>query len=242
MSEAAEADKTEAGRNGAGTTEPGPKGTVTVLEPSRLEQALIRGSAQARATVPTVDFRNIVDMDACLAREARLGCGTAALLIDAAATALRTVPRVNGAYRKGHYELHSRINVGVTIVEQDIFVTPTIFDADQKSVSEIAGELTDYYQRAREHELLPTELTGATFTVLDSSAYDIVALSPMVRPPQAGALAAGPVRDVPVVRHGAVVPGHTMELVLSVDHRIVYGHHAASFLQEVKAHLEEARD
>ena len=232
MSEAAAADKTEVGS----------KGTVTELEPSRLEEALIRHSAEARATVPTVDFRNVVDMDACLEREAQLSCGMAALLIRATAGALRAVPRVNGAYRKGHYELYSRVNVGVTIVEQGIYVTPTIFDADQKSASEIAQELTDYYARAREHELQPTELTGATFTVLDSSAYDIVALSPMVRPPQAGALAAGPVRDVPVVRNGAVVPGHTMELIFSVDHRIIYGHHAASFLQEVKAYLEEARD
>ena len=38
-----------------------------------------------------------------------------------------------------------------------------------------------------------------------------------------------------------VVPGHTMQLALAVDHRIVYGHHAAAFLGEVKAFLEEAR-
>ncbi len=63
----------------------------------------------------------------------------------------------------------------------------------------------------------------------------------MVSAPQAGALAFGPVRDVPVLRDGEVVPGHTMQLCLSVDHRIVYGHHAAAFLEEVKAFLEEAR-
>ena len=60
-------------------------------------------------------------------------------------------------------------------------------------------------------------------------------------PPQAGALAFGPIRDVPVVRGGEVVPGRTMQLSLSVDHRIVYGDHAAAFLEEVKAYLEEAR-
>ena len=95
--------------------------------------------------------------------------------------------------------------------------------------------------RAREDELRPGELTGATFTVVDSSTYDIVAVSPMMLPPQAGALAFGPIRDVPVIRGGEVVPGRTMQLSLSVDHRIVYGHHAAAFLEEVKAFLEEAR-
>jgi pyruvate dehydrogenase E2 component (dihydrolipoamide acetyltransferase) len=225
----------------AETTEPGLKGSVSVIEPDRLERAVARRSAETRATVPTMEFISVVNMDAAMEREAELGCGVIALLIRAAAHALDTVPRVNGAYRDGHYELYSRINVGVTIVEQGVYVTPTIFDADEKTELEIANELAGYYVRAREGELRPAELTGATFTVVDSSAYDIVALSPMIITPQAGAMASGPIRDVPVIRHGEVVPGCTMQLALSVDHRIVYGYHAAAFLEEVKAHLEEAR-
>jgi pyruvate dehydrogenase E2 component (dihydrolipoamide acetyltransferase) len=88
--------------------------------------------------------------------------------------------------------------------------------------------------------LTPAELGGATFTLTDSVAYDIATLTPLIVPPQAAALAAGPVRDVPVVRHGEVVPGHTMVVTLACDHRIVYGAHAAAFLEEIKAHLEEA--
>jgi pyruvate dehydrogenase E2 component (dihydrolipoamide acetyltransferase) len=225
----------------ARTTEPGLKGSVTVIEPDRLERAVARRSAETRATVPTMEFISVVNMEAAIEREAELGCGVVSLLIRAAAHALDTVPRVNGAYRDGHYELYSRVNVGVTIVEQGVYVTPTIFDADEKTELEIANELAGYYVRAREGELRPAELTGATFTVVDSSAYDIVALSPMITTPQAGAMATGPIRDVPVVRHGEVVPGRTMQLALSVDHRIVYGYHAAAFLEEVKAHLEEAR-
>ncbi len=71
--------------------------------------------------------------------------------------------------------------------------------------------------------------------------YDIVSVSPMILAPQAGALSFGPIRDVPVIRGGKVVPGRTMQLWLSVDHRIVYGHHAAAFLEELKATLEEPR-
>ncbi len=99
----------------------------------------------------------------------------------------------------------------------------------------IGAELAGLFTRAAESELHPSELTGATFTVVGSSEYDIVALTPLILPPQAGALAYGPIRDAPVVRDGEVVPGHTMQLSLAVDHRIVYGHHAAAFLGEVKA-------
>jgi pyruvate dehydrogenase E2 component (dihydrolipoamide acetyltransferase) len=222
-------------------SEPGLKGEITTIELDRIERTVARRSAESRATIPTMEFSTIVDVDRALERETELGCGVAAIVIAGAAHALRVVPRVNGSYRDGRYELYSRVNTGVTIVEEGVYVTPTIFDTDEKSALEICSELSDYYLRAREDELRPGELTGATFTVVDGSAYDIVAMSPMVLPPQAGALAFGPIRDVPVVRDGKVVPGHTMELCLSVDHRIVYGHHAAEFLEDVKAFLEEAR-
>jgi pyruvate dehydrogenase E2 component (dihydrolipoamide acetyltransferase) len=231
MNDAASAERTEAGL----------KGSVTAVEPDRLERTVARRSAETRATVPTTEFAVVANMDAAMEREAELGCGVVALLIRAAANALGTVPRVNGAYRDGRYELYSRVNIGVTIVEQGVYVTPTIFDADEKTELEITSELAGYRQRAREGDLRPAELAGATFTVVDSSAYEVLMLSPLITTPQAGALAAGPVRDVPVIRSGVVVPGRTMQLVLSVDQRIVYGHHAALFLEEVRGHLEQAR-
>jgi len=219
----------------------GLKGEVAVTELDRQERTLARRSAESRATVPTVEYSNIVNVGELLRRETEVGCGITAAVIAATANALRTIPRVNGSYRDGRYELYTRVNVGVTLISDGLYVTPTIFDADAKTAIEIGGELGDFYARGRETELHPSELTGATFTVVDSSEYDIVAVTPLILPPQAGALAFGPIRDVPVLQDGQVVPGSTMQLSLAVDHRIVYGHHAAAFLEEVKAFLEEGR-
>jgi pyruvate dehydrogenase E2 component (dihydrolipoamide acetyltransferase) len=219
----------------------GLKGEITTAELDRHERTLARRSAESRATVPTVEYSSIVDVDALLERELEVGCGVTATVIAAAAHALRTIPRVNGSYRDGRYELYSRVNVGVTLIGDGLYATPTIFDADTKTATEIGAELGSFYARARETELHPSELTGATFTVVDSSEYDIVAVTPLILAPQAGALAFGPVRDVPVLRDGAVLPGRMMQLSLATDHRIVYGHHAAAFLEEVKAFLGEAR-
>jgi pyruvate dehydrogenase E2 component (dihydrolipoamide acetyltransferase) len=219
----------------------GLKGETTVTELDRQERTLARRSAESRATVPTVEYSNIVNVGELLRRETEVGCGITAAVIAATANALRTIPRVNGSYRDGRYELYTRVNVGVTLISDGLYVTPTIFDADAKTAIEIGGELGDFYTRGRETELHPSELTGATFTVVDSSEYDIVAVTPLILPPLAGALAFGPIRDVPVLQDGQVVPGSTMQLSLAVDHRIVYGHHAAAFLEEVKAFLEEGR-
>jgi pyruvate dehydrogenase E2 component (dihydrolipoamide acetyltransferase) len=217
----------------------GPKGVVTAIEPDRYERTVVRRSAQTRATVPSVEFAAEVRMERTLATEAELGCGVTALVVRAAAHALRLVPRVNGAYRDGHYELYSRVNIGVTIAEAGLYVTPTVFDADEKSAIEIAAEIAEQRTRALDGELVPADLTGATFSLIDSGKYDIVTVTPLIISPQAAALAAGPVRETPVVRNGAIVAGQTMVAMLAADQRIVYGDHASSFLAEFKAHLEE---
>jgi len=217
----------------------GPKGIVTTIEPDRYERTVVRRSAQTRATVPSVEFTAEIDMEPSLATEAALRCGITALLVRAAAHALRLVPRVNGAYRDGHYELYSRVNVGVAIAEEGFYAIPTVFDADEKAAIEIAAEIAEHRTRALDGDLLPADLAGATFTLVDSGRYDVATVTPLITPPQAAALAAGPVRDTAVVRDGAVVAGHTMVATLAGDHRIVYGAHASSFLAEFKAYLEE---
>jgi len=223
----------------AAPTGVGPKGVVTTIELDRNERTIVRRSAETRATVPSVEFAVVVDMGRSIATEAELGCGITALLVRAAAHALRALPRVNGAYRDGHYELYSRINVGVTIAEEGVHVIPTVFDADEKSVIEIAAELADHRNRALAGELMPADLTGATFTLTDSGRYDVATVTPLIVAPQAAALAAGPIRETAVVRDGAVLAGRTMAATLAGDHRMVHGAHASSFLEKFKTHLEE---
>ena len=76
--------------------------------------------------------------------------------------------------------------------------------------------------------------------MIDGLAHSAGALSPLITAPQAAVLAAGPLRDAPVVRRGEIVPGRTLTLTLAVDQRIVHGWHAMSFLEKIKHGLEEA--
>ena len=155
------------------------------------------------------------------------------LLIGACAAALREFPRVNGAYRDGRYELYSRVNVGVVIQTPDTQVAATILDADAKSPAELDDELARLTARARSGELTPPEQAGATFTFSDLGEYGIHRAAGLVIPSQAATLTAGAIRAVPVVRDGAVTPGHVLTLTLASDHRIVFGIHATGFLGRV---------
>jgi pyruvate dehydrogenase E2 component (dihydrolipoamide acetyltransferase) len=212
---------------------PSLRGETTVEEPDRAGRAIARRSAEIRATVPDLELSVEADAGALLARAEAERCTTTALLIAACAGALRAFPRVNGAYRDGRYELYSRVNVGLVVQAADTPVTATVLDADAKSVAELDEEVDRLAGRARSGELTPPEQAGATFTFEDLGAYGIHRAAGLVRPSQAAILTAGAVRAVPVLRDGAVAPGHQLTLTLGCDHRIVFGAQAAGFLQRV---------
>lgn len=215
------------------------KGETTVEEPDRAGRAIARRSAEIRATVPDLELSVEADADALLARAEAQRCTTTALLVAACAGALRAFPRVNGAYRDGRYELHSRVNVGLIISTAQGPVTATVLDADAKPAAELDQEIARFTARARSGELTPPEQAGATFTIEDLGESGIHRAAGLVRPSQAAILTAGAIRALPLVRDGAVVAGHQLTLTLVCDHRIVFGAQAAGFLQRVTELVHE---
>ncbi len=216
------------------------KGQIRVLEPSRAQLTIARRSAQARATVPDLELDLDVDMSACAALRHEQGYSVTAMLVKACALALREVPRANGAYRDGRFELYSRVNVGVTILTEDAYASPTVLDADRRSLGELTEQIEVLARRARRGELTPPELAGATFTLSNLGMYGVTRSTTILSPAHAGALVAGAIREVPVVRGTAIVPGQMMTLTLACDHRILYGTQAAHFLAATGALLARA--
>ncbi len=221
-----------------GAAGPAPlKGQTTIVEPSRAERSIARRTAEVRATVPDLELSADVDATGLRAATAS-GRSPAAVLARACAQALRAHPRANAAYRDGRYELYSRVNVAVAVATEDGWLSPTLLDADTKSLAALDAELSGLAARAVAGELTPPELAGATFTVTDLGAWRVSRPSGFVAAPQAASLVAGAVQAVAVVRDGVVVPGHRMTLTLACDSRILFGVHAARFLGAVADALE----
>jgi pyruvate dehydrogenase E2 component (dihydrolipoamide acetyltransferase) len=210
------------------------------VEPDRIARSIARRSAEIRATVPHAELSSEVGADAALARARQCGCSLTAVLLHACAHALAESPWANAAYRDGRFELYSRINVGVTFFADDSLATPTVLDADGKSLAELDEELTRLRTRALAGELTPPEMAGATFTFTDLGEYPAVhRYAPLVTAPHAAAVAVGAVRSVPVVRDGAVAPGSVLTLALTCDHRILFGAGAAAFLERIVSAVED---
>jgi pyruvate dehydrogenase E2 component (dihydrolipoamide acetyltransferase) len=232
------------------------KGETTIVELTRTQQTIARRMAESKATIPDFSLQAEVEMDACvklrtelkrLSRPAAVEPGAAGkvdaptyndMVVKACALALREHPRANGSYRDAHLELHSRINVGVAVAAHDALIVPTVFDADEKSLGEVARETRALAERVRAGTITPPELGGGTFTVSNLGMYGIRSFSAIINPPQAAILSVGSMEQRAVVREGELDVVHTMALTLACDHRILYGADAALFLARIRELLE----
>jgi len=240
------------------------KGKTTTRELSRAQQTVARRMAESKATIPDFSLQIEVDMEACVKLRAELkrlfqpepatepesATESAAptqpgaptyndMVVKACALALRQHPHANGSYRDGRLQLHSRVNVGVAVAAENALVVPTVFDADEKSLGEIARETRALAERVRAKTITPPELGGATFTVSNLGMYGVRSFTAIVNPPQAAILSIGSLEPRAVVHEGQVVARHTLTLTLACDHRILYGADAAQFLAQIRGLLEQ---
>ncbi len=236
---------------GPSSAAPGPetaKGTVSYEDPSKLQSTVARRMSESKATAPHFYLEAEIDMSRLVAARAQIKAGAKEgdvvpsfndMVVKACALALRDHPRANGAYRDGRFELYSRVNVGVAVAARDALVVPTIFDADQKNLRQIAGDSRALAQRVRDGQITPPELSGATFTVSNLGMFGIDSFAAVINPPQAAILAVGAISERPVVRDSQTTTAHLMRVNLACDHRILYGAPAAEFLARVRTLLEE---
>ena len=224
------------------------KGSVEVIELTKLQQTVSRRMAESKATAPHFYLQAEVDMTRAVAARAALKAAAGPeevvpsfndMVIKACAIALGEFPRANGAYRDGRWELYSRVNVGIAVAAAEALVVPTIFDADKKGLRQIATEARALAERVRERTITPPELSGATFTVSNLGMYGVSNFHPVINSPQAAILAVGAIAAAPVVRDGELAVGRRMGVTLACDHRILYGADGAEFLARVRALLTE---
>jgi pyruvate dehydrogenase E2 component (dihydrolipoamide acetyltransferase) len=232
------------------------KGETTTVELSRTQQTVARRMAESKATIPDFTLQIDVDMEECVKLRnqlKQLSTPSGAvepdthahdvptyndMVVKASALALREHPHANGSYRDGRVQVYSRVNVGVAVAAEGALVVPTVFDADEKSVGEIARETRTLAERVRAATITPPELGGGTFTVSNLGMYGVRSFTAIINPPQAGILSVGALAPRAVVHDGEVTARNTMTLILACDHRILYGAEAALFLARIRELLE----
>lgn len=160
------------------------------------------------------------------------------MIIKACATALRRHPDVNASFRGDTIHYHGRVDVSVAVAIPDGLITPVVRNADMKGLAEISDEVKELAGRARDKKLQPEEFTDGTFSVSNLGMFGIEYFTAVINPPEGAILAVGTIREEPVVKNGAVVPGKRMRMTMSCDHRVIDGATGAQFLATLKRLIE----
>jgi pyruvate dehydrogenase E2 component (dihydrolipoamide acetyltransferase) len=120
-------------------------------------------------------------------------------------------------------------------------MVPVVDDVDDKGLLQIASEMNELVQKARDRSIAREEMQGGTFTVTNIGGIGGEYATPIINHPEVAILALGSIKQRPVVADGEVVARHTLPLSLSADHRIVDGADAARFTNRVKEYLKNPK-
>lgn len=231
----------------ATTGRPSQHAGIRRQELTRVQRLIASRMSEAKATVPHFQVQTEVDVGAVLALRAELKAYASEaqpapslndVIVRAAALALRAHPLANGSFRDGVFELHDAINIGIAVATDHALVVPTVFNADNRALGQIACETRRLAEAVRDGSLAPRDLEGGTFTVSNLGMFGMTAIAPVINTPQAAILGVGAVRSTLARVAGEIVDLSLLTLTLSCDHRILYGADAARFLADIRDLLE----
>jgi pyruvate dehydrogenase E2 component (dihydrolipoamide acetyltransferase) len=212
---------------------------------SQMRKTIARRLSESKFTAPHFYLTMSIDMDSAVASRARLNEVSKVkisfndFVLKAVAVALKQHPKVNSSWMGEKIRVNHHVNIGVAVAVDEGLLVPVIRFADTKSLSQIAAEVKDYAQKAKDKKLQPADWEGSTFTISNLGMFGIEEFTAIINTPDACILAIGGIAQIPVVKNGAIVPGNVMKLTLSCDHRVVDGATGAAFMQTVKSLLEE---
>ena len=220
-----------------------PESDVHRVPMTGMRAAIARRMHESKRDAPHFYLERRVAMESAIAFRSELSdagrrVSWNGIVLKAVADALAVSPAMNARFVGDAVELLRHVNLGMATAVADGLVVPVIRDADELDLFALAARAHELAQKANDKNFAKEDLSGGTFTVSNLGMYGIDSFSAVINPPQAGILAVGALREEPVVRDGAVVPGHTLSLVLSCDHRAVDGAVGAQFLAEVVRRLE----
>jgi pyruvate dehydrogenase E2 component (dihydrolipoamide acetyltransferase) len=160
--------------------------------------------------------------------------------VKAAVEALKKHPQINATLDEPAGEIVQRreYHIGIAAQTPEGLMVPVIRNADRRSLLDLAREVERLGVAAKNGRVSQRDLGGSTFTITSLGALGGVVATPIVNFPEVAILAIHKIAKRPVVVDDKIVIRDMMNLSLSVDHRLVDGYDAATFVAEMKASLE----
>lgn len=165
------------------------------------------------------------------------------LVMKAVAASLKAFPTFNASLTPAGDSLILKkyFHIGVAVDTPEGLVVPVIRNVDQKSVFDLAAELAEVSQRARNKKLRGPDLEGGCFTISSLGGIGGTAFTPIINAPEVAILGLSRGQMKPVYQNGQFVPRLMLPLSLSYDHRVIDGALGARFIVHLGALLADLR-
>ncbi|MGD1911767.1 MAG: dihydrolipoamide acetyltransferase family protein [Rivularia sp. (in: cyanobacteria)] len=168
------------------------------------------------------------------------GVTMTALLAKAVAVTLQKHPLLNGNYSEQGMVHPANINIAVAVAMDDGgLITPVLQNADQLDIYTLSRNWKSLVERARAKQLQPQEYSSGTFTISNLGMFGVDTFDAILPPGQGSILAIAASRpEVVATADGMMGIRQQMKVNITCDHRIIYGAHAAAFLQDLAKLIE----
>jgi 2-oxoisovalerate dehydrogenase E2 component (dihydrolipoyl transacylase) len=157
----------------------------------------------------------------------------------AVSQALLDHPYLNASWAEDKIVLRRRVNLSIAVATERGLMVPVIHDADRLSVTGLALAMTELGERTRDNKLKIEDVEGGTFTLDNTGAFGSVLSQPIINTGQSAIITFEQITKQPrVVGDNAIGVRSVVNMCLSFDHRVLDGHVAGAFLQDVKRRME----
>ncbi|NER25534.1 MAG: 2-oxo acid dehydrogenase subunit E2 [Symploca sp. SIO1C2] len=216
--------------------------TGEVVALNTLQNAVVRNMV-ASMQMPTyrVGYTITTDeLDKVYKQIKSKGVTMTAMLAKAVAVTLQKHPLVNASYTEGGIQYQTAINIAVAVAMDDGgLITPVLKNADQVDIYSLSRNWKSLVERSRSKQLQPDEYNSGTFTLSNLGMFGVDRFDAILPPGQGSILAIGASRpQVVATPDGLMGVRRQMQVNITCDHRIIYGAHAAAFLQDLAKLIE----
>lgn len=225
-------------------------GTVERKPQNKLGKVAAANLSLAWQTIPHVTQHDLIDITELEEARKRFGetlgknkpkVTMTAIVMKALVPVLKAFPHVNASYdaAKGEIIYKQYYHIGCAVDTPHGLLVPVVRDVDKKSIIQVAGELMDLAERARDRKLDAKEMQGASFTVTNLGGIGGTAFTPIVNWPEVAILGISRSRTELKLHGGAVVERLMLPLSFSYDHRVINGADGARFIAKLGSMLND---
>ncbi|MDO5979730.1 dihydrolipoamide acetyltransferase family protein [Flavivirga spongiicola] len=166
------------------------------------------------------------------------------LFVEAVAKAVKDFPNINASVDSGNIIVKEAINIGMAAaLPSGNLIVPVVKNADTKDLTELAANVNELTNKARENKLAGDDIKGSTFTISNVGTFGSLMGTPIINQPEVAILALGIIKkraEVIETENGDEIAIRSMMyLSLSFDHRVVDGYLGGSFLKRVADYFEQ---